>query len=70
MKIARDFFANSPEDQHWLLRNTWCDTCDAADLGMTDPAEYEEDGHVFVEGRCAKCRGIVRSEVIIKERNP
>ena len=62
-RIQRDFAARSPAEQEWLLQNTWCDGCDEADLGMSAPREYEEDGSVYVQGRCLKCGQVVRSEV-------
>jgi hypothetical protein len=46
-----------------MLENTWCDKCQAADLGMTEPVEYENDGAVFVEGKCVRCASRVVSEV-------
>ncbi len=55
MKILRDFNARDKEDRESLLMATWCDVCEEADLGMVSPAEYEEDGEIYVEGRCAVC---------------
>jgi hypothetical protein len=69
MRIERDFFANPPEDQKFFLDNTWCDSCGAADLGMKDLREYEEDDRIFVEGHCLKCGSVVRSKVTAKEAN-
>jgi hypothetical protein len=43
---------------------TWCETCAEADLGLTDPIEYEEKGARYVEGKCAACRATVRSVVV------
>jgi hypothetical protein len=67
MRLKRDFSSNPPGDQKFFLDNTWCDSCGAADLGMKDPHEYEEGGHIFVEGRCVKCGSVVRSKVTTKE---
>jgi len=50
-----------------MLQNTWCDTCAEADLGMDAPREYEEDGRVYVEGQCRKCRRGVRSEIVERD---
>ena len=61
--MARNFSARSGADQEWLLRNTWCDACRKADLGMIEPIEYEEDGVVFVEGKCSVCGTAVRSSI-------
>jgi hypothetical protein len=30
---------------------------------MADPVEYEEDGVILLEGRCAGCGNIVRSKI-------
>jgi len=50
-----------------MLQNTWCDACAEADLGMDAAHEYEEDGRVYVEGRCRKCRRTVCSEVVERD---
>ena len=50
-----------------MLDNTWCDTCEAADLGMTEPTEYEESGRTFIEGKCKGCGTIIRNELSEKE---
>ena len=61
-------FSDRPQsEQEWMLENTWCDQCGAADLGMIDPFEYEEDGIVYVSGSCKKCGETVKSEVIGKD---
>lgn len=62
----RDFAARSAEEREWMLNNTWCGACGKADLGMSSPQEYDEDGRVYVEGRCRKCGQAVRSEITEK----
>ncbi len=62
-RIPRDFRMRSEADQKWLQKNTWCGSCDAADLGMRNPREYEENGVIYVEGDCGKCGGAVRSSI-------
>lgn len=64
MKKAREFAARPAAEQKWMLRNTWCDICGQADLGMTAPFEYEENEKVFLEGLCNRCGGTVVNEVI------
>ncbi len=59
----RDFNAREAGEQAWLRQNTWCDECQAADLGMRDPIEYEEEGLVYVEGTCLRCGSRVVSEI-------
>jgi len=62
-RIPRDFSARPESEQAWLLKDTWCDKCGAADLGMRDPHEYTEDGANYVEGLCLRCGGPVRSSI-------
>ena len=66
-RVRRDFFANPELEQEWLLRNTWCDDCGKADLGMHSPEEYEEDGRIFVTGKCKVCDSPIASEVVVKQ---
>jgi hypothetical protein len=62
-RSERNFLAREGVEQKWILENTWCDTCSKADLGMTSPQEYEEDGRIYVEGNCRICGRQVRSEI-------
>jgi len=66
-RTERDFAARPPEDLEWMMQNTWCDACAEADLGMDAPREYEEGGHIYVEGKCRRCREVVRSEVVDRD---
>ena len=63
-RIARDFYARDPEEQGAFLQNTWCNTCQQVDLGMTDPVEYEFMDRIFVEGKCAVCGEPSITEVV------
>ena len=36
-KAVYDFYQRSEEEQASLLQHTWCDQCQQADLGMTQP---------------------------------
>ncbi len=65
-KIKRNFFSRDIQEQRWLLENTWCDVCNAADIGLTDPIEYEENNEIFIEGKCRKCGSRVVSTIIEK----
>lgn len=38
-----------------MLENTWCNVCNAPDLGLKEPTEYEENGKTFIEDLCRKC---------------
>ncbi len=61
-RIERNFSDRDAQEQRWLVENTWCDSCAKADLGLTEPIEYEEDGQIFVEGKCVRCgRRVVSS---------
>ena len=59
----RNFYDRDPSDQRWMTENTWCDVCGEADLGITEPNEYAEDGEVYLEGKCRKCGGRVVTRV-------
>jgi hypothetical protein len=61
--IKRNFSNRGVQDQDWLISNTWCDYCAKADLGLTEPVEYEEDGQIFIEGKCRCCGQPVISSI-------
>ena len=63
----RNFDSRPATEQAGILKDTWCDQCNLADLGMTEPIEFEENGLVFVEGKCSKCGGIVCTQIIVRE---
>ena len=50
MLIERNFFIRNQIEQQALMEDTWCDTCNEAYIGLIDPAEYELDGKVYIEG--------------------
>lgn len=62
-RIDFDFNARSEDERQSLLTHTWCDQCQQADLGMTDPIEYQQFGVRFVEGRCKQCAEPVYTEL-------
>lgn len=68
MKVVRDFFARSIEEQSYLRENTFCDGCNQADAGISSPAEFEESGDVYIEGRCIACGTLVVSQVLETQR--
>lgn len=61
--VERNFFDRTPEDQEAFLTQTWCNNCQEADLGMVEPKEYEQNGVIIVEGKCAKCGEVSLTEV-------
>lgn len=63
MRKLRNFYARSEEVQGWITRNTWCDFCEEADLGLQNPTEYEEDGVTHISGMCNKCGATVTSVI-------
>lgn len=62
-RIDRDFFARDAQEQQEFLTKTWCNHCQAADLGMDEPVEYECRGLITIEGRCLRCRQPVYTEL-------
>ena len=54
-------------EQEWFLKETWCDKCDKADLGLKDPLMYIENGKTFISGKCIVCGEEQTSQVITKE---
>jgi hypothetical protein len=66
IRKEQDYTLRSPVERSGFERDTWCDRCQEADLGLVEPHEYEEDGRVFIEGKCRCCGGRVVSEIIIK----
>ena len=62
-QIVRDFFERAEDEQQEFLKFTWCNTCQAVDLGMKNPQEYEMDGIIYIEGECLKCGDKVTTEL-------
>ncbi len=48
-RTERNFGNRDAAEQRWLVAHTWCDHCAKADLGLTEPVEYEEGGQILVE---------------------
>jgi hypothetical protein len=64
MKISRDFSKRPPEEQRWFIEETWCEKCKLPDIGLLEPKEYEEDGKIYVEGKCKVCGNRVVNEIV------
>ncbi|KZN14846.1 hypothetical protein [Marinomonas sp. TW1] len=62
--VARDFYARSAEEQQDFLTQTWCNQCQDIDLGMVEPQEFEAQGRVWIEGKCAKCGEKTVTEIV------
>lgn len=63
-RVERDFLRRDTAERSWIVENTWCGGCSLPDLGIDDPSEFEEDGLVYVEGRCRVCGTTLTSEVV------
>lgn len=63
-KKILDFSKLDVSDQEWFLKETWCDKCNEADMGMVEPILYIENGKNYIEGKCAVCGEAQRAEVI------
>ncbi len=63
-RIERNFSLRAEDEQQDFLRQTWCNTCQEADLGMTAPVEYELDGRIFIEGQCVRCGDTATTEIV------
>ena len=64
MTTERDFFQRDEEEQKAFLEQTWCNTCQEMDLGMSEPKEYETDeGVIVIEGKCNKCGNAIVTEI-------
>ena len=62
-RVHRQFDLRSDAERQWMLDNTWCNNCNAADLGMSNPREYGVDDKIYVEGDCNQCGQPVVSEI-------
>lgn len=71
MSNKRDFYERDEFQQYDVLKAVWCDECDAPNLGIEDPVEYEEGGIILLEGKCAQCgeEVIARIEQLVKEED-
>ena len=63
-----EFAALDVLEQKWIIEETWCDKCEAADLGIRNPSRYAEDGREFVTGNCNVCGANCVSEIVRKDR--
>ena len=67
-RTPRDFSKRNVAEQKAILKDTWCDACKEADLGMTKPVEFEQNGQIIVEGLCTRCGGAVHTTLSVEER--
>jgi len=64
MRSVRNFFARPADEQRAFSKESWCDSCGEADLGIASPVEFEKDGKVYVEGKCPRCGTRVITEIL------
>jgi hypothetical protein len=65
--MDRKEFIDLLDDVPEIFNDTWCFTCNQADLGMIEPKEYEEAGEVFVEGKCRKCGNKIVTQIQVEK---
>ena len=63
-RVMRDFYQRGPSERNWMVESTWCGECRIHDLGLDDPVEYEEEGRIYVEGRCRICGEPTLAEIV------
>jgi len=66
-RIERDFNLRDEDERKAFLEETWCDNCQEVNLGMKNPEEYEQNGIIFVEGKCCKCGNTILTEITDEE---
>ena len=64
MKKLLNFDSLSEIEKSLLLNDTWCNKCGQADLGITHPELYVENGSNYISGKCSTCGTKCISEII------
>lgn len=64
IKNKRDFSARTEDDREILISEVWCHRCQEYGLGLDEPQEFEGNGIIFLEGRCAACGVTVAAEIV------
>lgn len=64
MKNKRDFYLREEEERDLLIAEVWCHRCQDFNLGLDEPVEYEGNGMIFLEGKCAQCASTVVMEIL------
>jgi hypothetical protein len=60
--------ATLPEiERDMYLHDSWCDSCNEADLGISNPELYIEGGRKYISGNCKVCGALCSSEIIEKQ---
>ncbi|WP_445427526.1 hypothetical protein [Alishewanella sp. HL-SH05] len=56
-------------DQEFFINDSWCDYCNKADLGITEPKIYILDEKQYLEGKCKVCDQKQTTEVVVTYLN-
>lgn len=64
MKNKRDFNLRDEEEREMLIAEVWCHRCQDFNLGLDEPQEFEGNGMLFLEGKCAQCTTTVVMEIV------
>jgi len=62
-KTKRDFYERDEEQRDALLAEMWCHRCMDVAEGIDDPQEFEGNGMIFLEGKCAVCQSTIVMEI-------
>jgi len=65
--LPNKFETLSVEEQRGLASDTWCDQCQAADLGIERPRLERRGSSTYVIGSCRRCGGLCEASVIESE---
>ncbi|MCH7959835.1 MAG: hypothetical protein IID08_06880 [Candidatus Hydrogenedentes bacterium] len=61
--LKRKFNLRDEDEQEQLVADVWCPVCEDSDLGVDGPKEFEANGIIFLEGKCARCGSDVVSAI-------
>ena len=68
-RIYRDFNLRSEEEKDWIIQNTWCSKCNKSDIGLNNPVEYQENGKIYISGKCIDCGQNILTEIVEDNKN-
>ena len=63
MKTKRDFYIRDEDERDMLIAEVWCHRCQDFNRGLDEPQEFEGNGMIFLEGKCAHCTSTVVMEI-------
>lgn len=62
-KKKRDFFERTEEQRDSILAEIWCHRCMEVAQSIEEPQEFEGNGLIFLEGKCATCGATLVMEI-------